>query len=124
MIRRILILSLLVAGVFSGTGCKLWFGSASGSASETVNANPNSLYSVGQQIYTTRCLVCHNEDPHKAGAVGPAIYGSSMALITARLMTGKYPSGYKPKRPTHIMPQMPDLKPEIPAIFAFLNGKH
>ena len=85
-------------------------------------AQPVSLYERGRVTYFSRCIACHNQDPHQPGSIGPAIYGSSLELITARVMHAGYPPGYKPQRTTHIMPPLPDLKNDISAIHAFLNG--
>lgn len=93
------------------------------SDSPAVKKEPVSLYDRGRIIYVTRCIACHNQDPHQPGSIGPAIYGSSLELVTARVMHAGYPPGYKPQRTTHIMPPLPDLKADIPAIHAFLNGK-
>ena len=75
----------------------------------------------GKQVYMTTCIVCHNSDPSKDGALGPALKGSSQALIEARVMKAAYPPGYKPKRSTVIMPPYPHLKANIADLAAFLN---
>lgn len=75
----------------------------------------------GKQIYNVNCIACHNVDPSKDGAIGPAIKGSSKALITARILSATYPKGYKPKRPTKMMPPLPHLKGSIDALAAFLK---
>jgi mono/diheme cytochrome c family protein len=75
----------------------------------------------GRTIYLTNCAACHNLDPSKDGAIGPAIKGSSKELIEARVLHAGYPPGYKPKRTTTMMPAQPDLQPAIPDIVAFLR---
>jgi mono/diheme cytochrome c family protein len=75
----------------------------------------------GRAIYLTNCAACHNNDPSKDGAIGPAIKGSSKELIEARVMRAAYPPGYTPKRRTTMMPAQPDLQPAIPDIVAFLR---
>ena len=75
----------------------------------------------GKQVYMTNCIACHNVDPSKKGALGPEIKGSSKALVTARVLSGKYPKGYKPKRATKLMPPMPHLKGNIADLAAFLK---
>ncbi len=75
----------------------------------------------GQKVYSQNCITCHNPDPKQAGAVGPAIAGSSLQLITARVLHGTYPDGYNPKRDTRLMPPIPALAPAIPVLHAFLN---
>ena len=75
----------------------------------------------GKQVYMTICIACHNSNPSKDGAVGPALTGSSKALIEARVMKAAYPPGYKPKRSTVIMPPYSYLKANIDDLFVFLN---
>ena len=101
-------------------GCLFFVGCTHKSSG--AKAQPVSLYERGRVIYFSRCMACHNQDPHQPGSIGPAIYGSSLELITARVMHAGYPPGYKPQRTTHIMPPLPDLKEDIPALHAFLNG--
>ena len=75
----------------------------------------------GKEIYMANCTVCHNDDPSKVGGIGPAIKGSSRALIEARVLRVSYPSGYTPKRTTGIMPLYYQLKPYIDDLAAFLK---
>ena len=82
---------------------------------------PLPLDQQGAKVYSMHCTACHNADPKKVGAVGPAVFGSSEALLEARLIKGTYPEGYKPQRDTKIMTLLPMLKDEIPALHAFLN---
>ena len=60
-------------------------------------------------------------DPAKVGSVGPAIRGSSKALLTLKVTQGAYPEGYQRKRTTKLMPPLPNLKEDIPSLYAFLN---
>ena len=78
----------------------------------------------GQAIYKLNCIACHNPDPSLDGATGPAIKGSSLELVTARVTKAQYPEGYKPKRDSKIMPPLPQLEKEVPALHAFLNSKN
>jgi mono/diheme cytochrome c family protein len=75
----------------------------------------------GRAIYLTTCAACHNNDPSKDGAIGPAIKGSSKELVEARVLRAAYPPGYTPKRRTTMMPAQPDLQSAIPDIVAFLR---
>ena len=81
------------------------------------NGNPDR----GRAIYLSNCAACHNNDPSRDGAIGPAIKGSSSALIEARVLKAAYPPGYPPKRNTAVMPAQPYLGPSIPDLAAFLN---
>ena len=75
----------------------------------------------GQGAYMANCIACHNMDPAKDGAVGPAIKGASRELIEARVIKAVYPAGYKPKRTTKLMPPMPHLAGSIDDLAAFLK---
>jgi mono/diheme cytochrome c family protein len=76
----------------------------------------------GAVVYRTNCIACHNWNPNLPGALGPAIAGSSKALITARVLHGAYPVGYNPKRHSHIMRPLPWLGPHIDDLTAFLEA--
>ena len=80
------------------------------------------LLSVGRSTYLSSCTACHNPDPRKDGPVGPAVWGSSLELLQKRILEASYPAGYKPKRESHNMIALPHLKPDIPAIHAYLNA--
>jgi mono/diheme cytochrome c family protein len=75
----------------------------------------------GRQIYLSSCTACHSADPAQPGPVGPEVKGSSAELLEAKLLRGTYPPGYKPKRPTAVMPPQPQLAPDIPALAAYLR---
>lgn len=75
----------------------------------------------GRAVYVANCVACHNSDPSKDGPIGPAIKGSPKELLEARVLTTSYPPGYKPKRPTKVMPQFPFLKEEIPYLAEYLR---
>ena len=75
----------------------------------------------GKQVYMANCIACHNVNPAKPGALGPELKGSSKALVSARVLSAKYPKGYKPKRATKMMPPMPHLKGNIDDLAAFLK---
>lgn len=94
----------------------------SAAAGPSQQQTQQDLIAKGRTVFMTNCTACHNTDPKKDGAVGPAIYGSSLELITKRVMEASYPPGYKPKRETHTMVALPHLKDDLPAIHAFLNA--
>lgn len=77
----------------------------------------------GEKVYRTSCFACHGVDPAKNGPLGPAIKGSSKALLTIRLQKGGkfYPPGYKPKRKTAVMPPMAHLLPNVDDLLAYIN---
>ena len=75
----------------------------------------------GRQVYLGQCTQCHAVDPSQSGPVGPPVKGSSRELLEARILEGRYPPGYKPKRPTSVMPPQPALAPEIPPLAAYLK---
>jgi mono/diheme cytochrome c family protein len=80
-----------------------------------------SLESRGKGVYISNCIACHNPNPSLDGSIGPAIAGSSLDLITHRVLTRDYPAGYKPKRNSEVMPDFPQLKDAVPGIHAYLS---
>ncbi len=76
----------------------------------------------GKAIYYLNCISCHNLDPKKQGSIGPQIYGSSKELLSKKILFGKYPKNYKPKRSGGAMPIQPHLDKEIANLHAFLNA--
>ena len=76
----------------------------------------------GKAIYYLNCISCHNLDPKKQGSIGPQIYGSSKELLSKKILFGKYPKNYKPKRSGGAIPIMPNLDKEITNLDAFLNA--
>ena len=80
------------------------------------------LVTRGQSIYKLNCIACHNIDPTKDGVTGPALAGSNLELLTARLLRAEYPAGYKAKRSSNGMPAMKHLEKEIPALEAYLKS--
>jgi mono/diheme cytochrome c family protein len=75
----------------------------------------------GRTVYASQCTACHNFDPSQPGPVGPEIKGSSRELLEAKVLRGAYPRGYKPKRPTAVMPPQPQAAGDIPALAAYLK---
>ena len=75
----------------------------------------------GRQVYLAQCTACHATDPAKPGPVGPPIKGSSRELLEAKVLRGTYPPGYRPKRPTAVMPPQPQVAGDIAALTAYLK---
>ena len=75
----------------------------------------------GRQIYLSQCVSCHGPDPAQAGPIGPQIKGASKELLEAKVVSGTYPAGYTPKRPTTIMLPLPALASDIPALADYLR---
>ena len=75
----------------------------------------------GRQIYLAQCSSCHSPDPAKDGPLGPAVKGSSRALLEARVLRGVYPPGYTPKRPSAVMQPMPQLASSLDDLAAYLR---
>ena len=83
---------------------------------------PENLVEKGRQAYLGNCIACHNPDPTVDGALGPAVDGSSLELLEARVLRAEYPEGYTPKRTTGSMLAMPFLEAQIPALAAYLEA--
>ncbi len=86
------------------------------------NSAPQTPAQRGRIVYMTNCIVCHNVNPNLPGSQGPAIAGSSRALIEARVLHLAYPPGYTPKRKTHAMRKFPQLAGEIGDLAAYLQA--
>ena len=95
-------------GVVCGLGCK--------------PAGETSQVEKGKLVYAANCTACHNADPTKDGTIGPAIAGSSLELVRARVMKAEYPPGYTPKRDSHLMPAQPFLSADVPDLAAYLGS--
>lgn len=78
--------------------------------------------SEGKKIYLTRCATCHNVNPTKNGSLGPDIADSSLELITIKTQKREYPSGYKPKRKTKIMPRVPLSEVQLKSLHEYLQS--
>lgn len=80
----------------------------------------------GKKIWTTTCNQCHNKDPNLKGAVGPETVDAPLEVMTAKVMTGKYPDvlppGFVPKRTTKAMKPFPKLEKYIPSIWAYVQS--
>ncbi|MGH7291723.1 MAG: c-type cytochrome [Myxococcota bacterium] len=83
-------------------------------------AADQSPVELGKRAYLANCIACHNQDPAREGTLGPALAGSSAALVEARIMRAEYPPGYTPKRDSHLMPAQPFLKNDVAALAAYL----
>lgn len=84
-------------------------------------ADPARLAARGEQVYRNVCTACHAFDPRREGAVGPAIAGSSLELLRAKVLRNEYPPGYTPKRDTRAMIPLPHVEPDLPALAAYLE---
>jgi mono/diheme cytochrome c family protein len=80
----------------------------------------DALVARGRSVYLNNCTACHARDPHQVGPVGPAIAGSPLELLQAKVIRGEYPPGYVPQRDSHAMVPLPHLAPDLPAVAAFL----
>ena len=76
----------------------------------------------GRRAYAANCTACHNPDPTRDGTIGPAIAGSSLELVRARVLKAEYPPGYVPKRDSHLMPAQPFLASDVPDLAAYLGS--
>jgi mono/diheme cytochrome c family protein len=81
-----------------------------------------SVVDRGEVVYRTNCISCHDRDPNISGPPGPAIAGSSRALIEARVLHGTYPTGYVPQRKSHTMRALPWLDGHIDDLSAYLTA--
>jgi mono/diheme cytochrome c family protein len=83
---------------------------------------PDPVVAQGRNVYAASCTACHNRDPAKDGALGPAVAGSSLELLERRIVHGDYPEGYEPKRKSKVMVALPHLKGEIESLHKYLSS--
>jgi len=76
----------------------------------------------GRMVYFANCVTCHNNNPKKPGSIGPEVYGVPIDVFFQKIVFGKYPENYRPKRESKIMPLMPNLKKDISNLHAFINS--
>ncbi|MEM4379220.1 MAG: cytochrome c [Thermoplasmatales archaeon] len=57
-----------------------------------------------QALYNNYCKSCHGMP--ESGMLGPVISGSSRELLSEKVLFGRYPQGYTPKRNTKSVPTM------------------
>jgi mono/diheme cytochrome c family protein len=86
------------------------------------DASADPQVRAGHGLYLANCIACHNANPALDGSLGPAIKGSALELVQARVLRGEYPPGYTPKRPTHVMVKLPLSEENVAAIHAYLNA--
>lgn len=105
---------ILLAGAWLAGGSPL-------QAASPESATPTGDIARGKKVYLEVCLPCHGPDPAQDGPLGPRIKGASPELLLHRVVSATYPKGYKPLRPTKLMPAMPALKDSIGDLAAYLR---
>lgn len=105
-------------GLAFAAACVLQIVSACGKKQETGDPEVNA----GRALFMAHCISCHNVDPSRDGSLGPAIKGSPLELVQARVLRGEYPAGYVPKRNTRIMVKLPLTEEDVAKIHKFLNA--
>lgn len=76
----------------------------------------------GRGVFLARCIACHSSNPAIDGTLGPAVKGSSLELLQARVLRGEYPPGYTPKRASKIMVRLPLTEEDVANLHAYLNA--
>ena len=76
----------------------------------------------GRMLYFANCVSCHSNNPKKPGSIGPEVFGVSINVLTQKIVSGKYPENYRPKRSSKIMPSMPHLNKDISNLHEFINS--
>jgi mono/diheme cytochrome c family protein len=76
----------------------------------------------GKRLYVLYCIGCHNSNPSNAGSIGPELYTTPSNVFRTKVPEGKYPSGYKTKRRTKIMPKFPQLKDKTDLIYNYIRS--
>jgi mono/diheme cytochrome c family protein len=115
--HRVLLARALSAAFLAACVLQLWTACNKKEAS-----GGDSDVATGRAIFMSHCIACHNADPSRDGSLGPAIKGSSLELVQARVMRGEYPPGYTPKRASHIMVKLPLTEEDVAKVHKFLNA--
>jgi mono/diheme cytochrome c family protein len=80
----------------------------------------------GKRIWLSTCIQCHNRDPNVKGSIGPETVDAPLEIMTAKVMTGKYPdklpAGFIPKRKSKAMRPLTQFKNDIPAIYEYVQS--
>ena len=114
---RGVLLALLPAALLAASAAELL---SACNRKDAASADP--AVSKGKALYFTHCIACHSANPAVDGTLGPAIKGSGLDLLKARVLQGTYPPGYTPKRETKIMRRLPLTEADVEALHAFLNA--
>lgn len=111
-------------GLMLASGCSDEAARPTDGASSTLvePRTPEERIAAGRVTYNANCIACHAMDPTQDGALGPAVAGSSVELIEARILRGEYPTGYAPKRQTRVMVPLPHLQDKLPELVAYLDS--
>ena len=118
MPRNLLRAAPRMAGLLFMAACSVQLWTACGKK----NPNADPLATRGHGLYMAHCIACHSVNPALDGSLGPAIKGSALDLVQARVMRGEYPAGYTPKRQTKIMVKLPLTEEDVAAVHAYLNA--
>lgn len=86
------------------------------------NADEQLLFNRGKLAYQATCTACHGDNPKVQGELGPDLFGSSQALLRAKVIFGTYPKGYVPKQKTDLMARETHLVDEIDALHFYINN--
>lgn len=74
-----------------------------------------------QTLYKNNCVRCHNQDPSKAGSIGPELVTTPKEVLKMKVPTGQYPKDYKPKRKTKIMPKFKLTDDQLESIYWYIQ---
>ena len=76
----------------------------------------------GKLAYVANCIACHNADPTKDGTIGPAIAGSSLALVARACCRPSIRPATRPSATADLMPAQPFLSADVPDLAAYLGS--
>lgn len=79
------------------------------------------LASKGAQLFRIHCAACHGLRG-QGGSMCPPNKDASLELLKLKVLEGRYPKDYKPKKGSRVMPKFPFLKNDIENIFEYLKG--
>lgn len=74
-----------------------------------------------EAIYKNQCMQCHNANPNKVGSIGPDLVSTPKEAFIMKVVEGKYPEGYTPKRKTKAMPVFKKYKNDVEALYNYIQ---
>lgn len=74
-----------------------------------------------EAIYKNQCMQCHNANPNKAGSIGPDLVSTPKEAFMLKVVEGRYPEDYTPKRKTKVMPVFKKYKDDVEALYNYVQ---
>lgn len=87
----------------------------------TACSDPMIIEMKSEAIYKNQCMQCHNANPNKAGSIGPDLVSTPKEAFMLKVVEGRYPEDYTPKRKTKAMPVFKKYKNDVEALYNYIQ---